>query len=323
MIRRAALMLLVPTLAYGAILPDSIGDWKRGEVTPANAPAPHAKVWAEYGLQEAETAQFIGPASPRPISISAYRFSDSTGAFGAWDSIRPAAAHKIESDGLGAEAGDEQFIAVGNFLFVFHSFKPDHDQLAHLYLTAPHYSNAQLPPLQKYLPPGANPNSERYIGGPEALAKYAPAISPSTAAFHFSTEALLADYGKTTIVVFNFPGVEMAQKQLSAFEQIPGAVVKRTGPLVAVALHPASPDVAERLLAPVKYEAEVTLAEKPPTLKDNPGNLFLNIAILCGVLIAFAVASGLVFGGIRHLWRRNNPTAEGDEMISLHLSERR
>jgi hypothetical protein len=97
-------------------------------------------------------------------------------------------------------------------------------------------------------------------------------------------------------------------------------MAKRTGPLVAIALHPTSPDEAERLLAQVKYQAEVTMAEKPPTLKDNPANLFLNIMILCGVIIGLFIVSGLVFGGIRHVFRRSGSGGDGDEMISLHLS---
>ena len=184
--------------------------------------------------------------------------------------------------------------------------------MAHVFLTAPHYGHAPLPTLPGFMPPGAIANSERYILGPESLAKYAGAIPPSTAAFHFSSEAELADYdapgatgagknaAKTTLVVFNFPGIEMAQKQYPQFAAIPGTVVKRSGPLVAIALHPASADDAERLLAQVKYQAEITEAEPPPSQKNNPGNLLLNIAILCGVLIAFCLVSGLVFGGIRY-----------------------
>ena len=307
-----AIVCLLPALAQCAILPDTIGVWKRGDV--AAAPAPDAKVWNEYGLQESETAPYTDNASGK-FSVTAYRFSDSTGSFAAWNAIRPANANKFETDGLGLEAPDgTQYITVGNLLLVFHGIKPDKQQLAHIFLTAPHYSNAPLPILPGYLPDGAIPNSERYILGPESLAVYAPAIPSSTAAFHFSSEAELADYAgkggsKTTIVVFNFPGVEMAQKQYPMFAAIPGAVVKRTGPLVAIALHPASPDDAERLLAQVKYQAEVTLAEKPPTLKDNPANLFLNIMILCGVIIALFIVSGLVFGGIRHLFRRSGSPA--------------
>ena len=235
---------------------------------------------------------------------------------------------EFEVDGVGVETNSDQYISVGNFLFVFHGFKPDHEQLAHVFLTAPHYSNAPLPTLPRYMPAGAIVNSERYVLGPESLARYAPAIPSSTAAFHFSSEAELADYaapkgpGKTTIVVFNFPGSEMALKQYPLFEAVPGSVVKRAGPLVAIALHPASPDEAERLLAQVKYQAEVTISEPIPTLKDNPANLFLNIIILCGVLIAFCVVSGLVFGSIRHMWRRSGSARDNDEMISLHLSGR-
>ncbi len=334
MLPRAALLLILPALAFSAILPETIGQWKRGDTIAA--PAPDEKVWTEYGLKESEEVSYADPATNKAFSLAAWRFSDSTGAFAAWNSFRPADAKKVDVDGLGVEtvAGEKptQYIAVGNFVFVFKGYRPNKEELAHVFLTAPHYSNAQLSILPKYMPPGAIPNSERYVLGPESLAKYAPGIPPSTAAFHFSSEAETADYpatgakasgkatAKTTVVVFNFPGIEMAQKQLPAFEAVPGAVVKRSGPLVAIALHPTSPDDAERLLSQVKYQAEVTVSEPVPTQKDNPANLFLNIIILCGVLIAFCVVSGLVFGTIRHVWRRKGSANEADEMISLHLT---
>jgi hypothetical protein len=333
MISRAAFLLLLPALAFSAVLPDTIGPWKRGETVAA--PAPDVKVWTEYGLQESETAPYADPATTKTFSIAGYRFSDSTGAFAAWIGLRPADAHQFDVDGIGAETATDQYIAVGNLLLVFHGYKPNKEELAHVFLTAPHYSHNPLPNLPGFMPAGAVANSERYILGPESLTRYAAAIPSSTAAFHFSSEAELADYeapgesksgGKnspnTTIVVFNFPGIEMAQKQYPLFEAIPGAVAKRSGPLVAIALHPVSPNEAERLLAQVKYQAEVTIAEPPPTLKNNPANLFLNIMVLCGVLIVFCVASGLVFGGLRHVWRRSDTANETDEMISLHLSGR-
>ncbi|HXE62297.1 MAG TPA: DUF6599 family protein [Bryobacteraceae bacterium] len=329
MIQRAAFLFLLPALAFSAILPDTIGEWKRGDVTAA--PAPDAKVWNEYGLQESENAPYTGPAAKK-FSITAYRFSDSTGAFAGWIGSRPPDAKKFETDGIGVETAKDQYIAVGNLLLIFHGYKPNKEELAHIFLTAPHYSHSPLPGLPGYLPAGAVPNSERYILGPESLARYAGVIPPSTAAFHFSSEAETADYEapagakgagkdrKTTIVVFNFPGIEMAQKQYPAFEAIPGTVAKRSGPLVAIALHPVNPDEAERLLARVRYEAEVTMAEPPPTLKNNAGNLLLNIAILCGVLITLCLAGGLVFGGMRYVFRRSDSAGGGEEMISLHLS---
>lgn len=329
MIQRAAFLFLLPVLAFPSILPDTIGQWKRGDVTAAAVP--DAKVWGEYGLQESESAPYTDAA--KKFSITAYRFSDSTGAYAAWMSDRPADAKKFETDGIGVETATEQYIAVGNLLLVFHDYKPNKEELAHIFLTAPHYSHTPLPTLPGFMPSGAVANSERYVVGPESLAKYASVIPPSTAAFHFGSEAEAGEYPassrakgasklSTTLVVFNFPGIEMAQKQYPLFEAVPGTVAKRSGPLVAIVLHAANADEAERLLAQVKYQAEVTMAEPPPSLKDNPGNLFLNIAILCGLLIALCVVSGLIFGGIRHVWRRSGSTNEGDEMITLDLSGR-
>jgi len=327
-----ALLLLLAMPGFSAILPDTIGAFQRGDAAPA--PAPDAKVWNEFGLQASETSPYADPATGKKFSITAYRFQDSTGALAAWMDARPADAKPFQGDGIGVETATEQYIAVGNFLFIFHGYKPNHDELAHVFLTVPLYTNAPLGPLRGYVPHGFIPNSERYILGPESLAKYAGLIPPSTAAFHFSTEGEAVDFApsttkagaksgaKTTLVIFNFPGIEMAQKQFPAFAAVPGTVAKRTGPIVAIALHPVTPDDAERVLSQVKYQAEITMNERPPTLKDNPGNLLLNIAILCGVLIVFCVISGLVFGGIRYALKRSGAVSEADEMISLHLTEK-
>ena len=318
-------LLFLPVLLSAAILPDTIGDWKKGAASPAAVP--DQKVWREYGLQDSETAEYT--SGPTKYSISAWRFADATGAFAAFDQVRPADAKPIEVSGLGVANASDEVIAVGNYLFVFKGYKPKPEELNHVAGTAPRYSQSPLPTLPKYLPEGAELNSERYITGPESLALFAPEISPSTAAFHFNPEAELAKYGasdksgkETTLILFNYPTMEMARDRIAHFQQVPGAVVKRAGPLVAVALHPASADEAERLLARVKYQAEVTLPEHVPTLKDNPANLFLNIFILCLVLAGFCVVSGLVVGGLRVLLRRAGASGDGDNMISLRLSGR-
>ena len=319
---RKLLLLFLPVLLSAAILPDTIGDWKKGAASPAAVP--DQKVWREYGLQDSETAEYTSGSTK--YSISAWRFSDATGAFAAFDQVRPADAKPIEVSGLGVANASDEVIAVGNYLFIFKGYKPKPEELNHVAGTAPRYSQSPLPTLPKYLPEGAELNSERYITGPDSLALFAPEISPSTAAFHFNPEAELAKYGmpgkETTLILFNYPTMEMARDRIAHFQQVPGAVVKRAGPLVAVALHPASADDAERLLARIKYQAEVTLPEHVPTLKDNPANLFLNIFYLCLVLAGFCVVSGLVVGGLRVLLRRAGASGDGDNMISLRLSGR-
>ena len=89
--------LFLPALLSAAILPDTIGDWQKGAA--ARAAVPDQKVWQEYGLQDSETAEYT--AGPTKYSISAYRFADATGAFAAFDQIRPADAKPIEVSGLG------------------------------------------------------------------------------------------------------------------------------------------------------------------------------------------------------------------------------
>ncbi len=150
MIFRAAFFLCLPALAFCSILPDTIGPLTRGDVVAA--PAPDVKVWNEYGLQESESAPYTDPATSKKFSITAYRFSDSTGAFAAWIGVRPADARKFEVDGIGVETATEQFIVVGNLLLIFHDFKPDKEQLAHVFLTAPKYSNSPLPTLPGFMP---------------------------------------------------------------------------------------------------------------------------------------------------------------------------
>lgn len=317
--------LLSSALAGAAMLPDTIGDWKKGATAPA--PVPDQKVWREYGLQDSETATYSGnPTGPKSYSISAYRFADATGALAAFDEVRPPDSKPINVTGLGVANATDEVVAVGNYLFIFKGYKPKPEELNHVVGTVPRYSQSPLPTLPKYLPGGADPNSERYITGPDSLARFAPSIPPSTAAFHFNAEAELAKYGppskETTLVVFSYPTMEMARDRIAHFEAIPKAMAKRTGPLIAVALNPANPDEAERLLSRIKYQAEITLPEHVATLKDNPANLFLNIFILCLVLAGFCVFSGLVVGGIRILFRRAGASGEGDNMISLHLSGR-
>ena len=319
-----ALLFILSGLAFSTMLPEKIGEWQRG--APSAAVVPDAKVWQEFGLQDSETAPYA--ANGQKYTISAYRFADATGAFAALEQIRPADAKPFETTGVGLQTDSDELLAVGNYLFVFKGYKPKADELNHVIGTAPRYSQSALPTLPKYLPAGSDFNSQRYITGPESLAKYAPSIPPSTAAFHFSAEAVLAKYksggtgGKDmTLLLFSYPTMEMARDRAPHFQQIAGTMVKRAGPLVAVTLD-GTPDAAEKLLSQIRYQAEVIVPEHVPTPKDNPANLFLNIIILCGILAGFCVVSGLVVGGMRVLFRRAGASGEGDSMISLHLSGR-
>ena len=187
-----------------------------------------------------------------------------------------------------------------------------------------HVDGTPFPTLPGFLPmQDLVPNSDRYITGPMGLQKFDPAIPPSVAAFHYGTEAVLGVFhspkGDLTLAVFNYPTPQIAMDRITAFQNLPAAVAKRSGPLVAVVVAPPDPDEAERLLAQVQYRVDITQQEHIPTRRDNIGNLVINAFILVGILLVFCVVGGLGVGGLKLLSKRGKDNPDGDTVISLHL----
>jgi hypothetical protein len=79
-------------------------------------------------------------------------------------------------------------------------------------------------------------------------------------------------------------------------------------------------DAAERLLGQVRYQATVTVDEYVPTKRDNIGNLVVNAFVLIGILLAFAVVSGLAVGGLRAYRHRGKQGQEEDVILTLHIN---
>ena len=315
--------LLLPGLCLAAILPDTIGPFHRASTSqPALADRP---LWDEYGLKDSETAAYQN--GPAKFTATAYRLQDTTACLAAFDWQRPPKSTPSKLASLAAETADTLLIVHGNYLLSFQGYKPTAAELAPLTQAILNVDTTSLPALAGYLPAqNLVPNSERYILGPAGLQKFDPGISPSVAAFHFGTEAQFGVFhspkGDVTLAIFNYPTHQIAMQRTADFEKLPGAVVKRTGPMVAVVLSPPDPDFAERVLSGIRYQAEVTRDEYVPTRRDNIGNLLLNAFILIGILLAFSVASGLALGGFRALVRRSHKGEDADAMISLHLEER-
>ena len=312
--------LFLPLLATAVILPDTIGEFHRASTSQATlADRP---VWDEYGLKDSETAAYQN--GPTKFTATAYRLQDSTASLAAFDWQRPPQATPSKLANLAAETDDSLLLVHGNYLLSFQGYKPDAGELSALTGALLNVDTTSLPALAGYLPSqNLVPNSERYILGPAALQKFDPGISPSVAAFHFGTEAQLGVFhspkGDLTLAIFNYPTHQIAMQRIPEFEKVPGAVAKRTGPMVAVILSPPDPDFAERLLSGIRYQAEVTRDEYVPTRRDNIGNLLLNACILIGILLAFSVVSGLALGGFRAIVRRGRKGEEPDAMITLHL----
>jgi hypothetical protein len=313
-------LLLAPLLAGAAILPDSIGSYHRTAVSQPTLDG--RDLWDEYGLHEYESAIYAN--GPAKFTATAYQLQDSTGAMAAFNWQRPAAAKASGVTTFAAETATGLMLVRGNYVLAFEGYKPSQLELDALAGSLIHVDGTPFPTLPGFLPgPDLVPNSQRYITGPMGLQKFNPAIPPSVAAFHYGTEAIFGVFhspkGDLKLAVFNYPTPQIAMDRLTAFQNLPGAVAKRSGPLVAVVVSPPDADEAERVLALVQYRAEITQQDHIPTRRDNIGNLVINAFILTGILLVFCVAGGLGVGGLKLLRRRGKDGADADAMITLHL----
>lgn len=315
--------LLLPAVGFAGIWPDTFGAFHRSSVKALDVS--DRPLWDECGLQQAEQAEYAFQA--QKFTGSAYRLQDSTGALAAFDWQRPPDAKSSTLGKLAVESGDSVILAYGNYLLAFRGYKPSVGEIDTLVQVLPKLEQSPLPDLSGYLPDkGLVPNSERYIVGPVGLEKFAPAISPSTAAFHFGAEAQFGIFhvpsGDMKLAIFSYPTPQIARERIVDFQRISGAVAKRAGPMVAVVLSPPNADDAERLLAQIRYAPTITLDEHVPGARDNIGNLVINIFKLTGLLLVFCLVAGLSFGGFRTLVRRMGPGGDAEAMITLHLSDR-
>jgi hypothetical protein len=321
---RLAIAILLPALAMAAIWPDDLGTFHRASVQAATPSADRA-IWDEYGFVEGESARYEGAGEQ--FTATAYRFQDPTGAMAAFEWVRPADATPSALARLAAGTATGTIIAHGNYLLRFEGYRPTAPFLTTVIGGLKQVDNSPLPALADYLPSqDLSPNSERYIEGPAGLQRFAPGIPPSTAAFHLGAEAQLGDFhapgGDLKLVVFNYPTPQIAKQQIAQFQKIGGAMVKRSGPLVAVVLSAPNPDAAEKLLSLIRYQADITLDERVSTRRDNIGNLVINAFVLIGILLVFGSVGGLAFGSVRAFLRRGGRGEAADAMIVLDLRDR-
>ena len=328
----AGTLFLVGGLAHAAIFPDQIGPFTKS--APKTIGIPDQPLYDEYGFEATEAAEYnsLVPAdkgsAKKHFSAVAWRMHDSTGAMALFQSRRPPGAVKADFSELAVRTSDGVIFAYGNYVFQFTGGLPEQDDLPAFYSQLPKTEHSPLPALSGYVPDaGLIPNSERYILGPVSLERFEPRIPPSVAAFHLGAEAQLAKYqtpkGPLTLAVFNYPTPSMAREQATAMQNIPGAVVKRTGPLVALTIAPPDSDAAERILAKINYQATLVSNEKVPVneVKGFAGSL-LNMIFLAGIILCLCVVAGVGFGGFRILarkyWRKDDPGA----MIVLDIRDR-
>jgi hypothetical protein len=304
MSRLCVIALLAALSSTAAILPDQWNGAAKKDSKAVQPPDP--QLFYEYGFDSAEQATY------GPTTLTAWRFKDPTGAMAAYQVLRPA-GHPFHN---------------GNYVLQFAGKVPKEPELVPLYAGFAKLDSSALPVISTYLPSDELiPNSERYITGPVALERFLPQIPPSVAAFSMSTEAQYGRYntknGEMALAIFNYPTPSMARDRQQAFSKVDGVLAKRAGPLVAVVPVVADPDAAERLLAKVTYQAQMTLNQATPDQEAKGfARAMLAMFKLSGLIIALAFLTGAAFAAIR-IMKRGHASAIGEEMITLHIGDRK
>jgi hypothetical protein len=326
MLRRLILVALSVSVGQAAIWPEALGEYIRQSIAPIGIQ--DRDIWQEYGLEAAERADYAA-ASGGSFSGWAWRLGDSTAGLAVFQWLSTATGKTVDYATFSAwETGNSTLLAVGNYVIRFDGGRPEEDVFYEFYANLPRLERAPLPVLPSYLPPGGLiPDSKRYILGPASLDKFVAGIPPAMAAFSLGAEAQFARYrmpsGEVRLAIFNYPTPQMARVKVEEFRTITGAVAKRTGSLVAVALPPVDPNDAERLLAQINYHATITWNEKLPGQKEGLADLLIAIFKLIGLMIAFTIVAGFGFAALRMAKRRllGEPDSE-EAMLTLHLDDR-
>ena len=342
------LVLIAPALAApkeAPLLPEVFAGWQRGEVhagtDPSQADPANGPLLKEYGFTDFAGATYT--QSGRKLAIKAARFSDASGAYGAFTFYKRGDMQTETIGEQGASENNHVLFYRGDILVeaifdqVTAMSAAELRELAKSLPVAAGESN-KPPTLPLYLPRQAYiRHSARYVLGPVGLDAVGAPLSPQLVDFSKGAEVVLGKYstaeGVATLTILSYPTPAIAGERLRALQSASASPtsselnVKRSGPLVALVTGDISSKEAKSLLAAVNYEADVTWNEATSLSKrDNIGNLIVNIFVLIGIVLLFALVLGVMFGGTRVVLKRIFPDRVFDrpedvEIIRLNLRE--
>jgi uncharacterized protein YneF (UPF0154 family) len=344
------------------ILPQQFAGWQlsgpaQSSTDPSAADPVNAALLKEYGFTDFASGAYTRDDG-RKLSVKAARFADASGAYGAFTYYKVPQMITEQIGDQGSSLNERVLFYRGNILVDAVFAKLSAMSAAELRALAdavplPSGEARNLPSLPRYLPrAGYVKNTAKYVVGPVGLEKISGPLPAQLVDFSVGAEVVVGDFnttdGRATLMLISYPTPQIAAEHLRRIDAARRAFVepaggppvsnlaprriapgfdKRSGPLVIVAIGALSPSEAQSLLSAVNYDADVTWNENTHfTKKDNLANLLVNIIILCGILIGFALVVGVAFGGIRVLIQRVLPEKIFDrpevvEFISLHLSE--
>jgi len=342
------LLVLILTAAFAfakepGVLPPAFNGWQlEGQTAkagsdPAAADPADAAVLKEYGFTGFESATYA--RGGRKMQVKAARFTDASGAYGAFTYYVQPQMQTEKIGDQGASNNKRILFYRGNILVDVNLELVTAMSAADLRALADALPRAKgnisaLPTLPGNIPKQSYvANTARYIVGPVALDRLGVPLPASLINFNVSPEVEFAKYhssnGEASLTLINYPTPQIAGERLKALQSagLSGGpfYFKRTGPLVAAVNGNIPESEAQSLLASINYDADVTWNQATkPNPRDNIGNLIVGIFTLIGAILLIALILGFAFGGVRVVAKKLFPNRVFDrpedvEIIQLNL----
>jgi hypothetical protein len=345
------------------LLPASFSGWDSASATqptpkpvtdPAQAASASAAALKEYGFTDALLRDYTRDGET--LKIKALRFTDASGAYGAYSYYRQSGWPR-EEIGTGAASDHNRVLFwIGNVVIDSQFSRisaMSGSELRELAKTVPvPAGNKSLaPPILASLPQKElDGQTTHYALGPAGYAGSGGVLPPELVGFDRGAETATATYtlrsGAAVLTIIDYPTPQMAAAQeqgIAAYlkagntpqhpftkplqDSNPAAIeVRRVGPLVAVVSGDAITDEAHKLLTSVHYEADMSAIPGQPNNEiQKTAQLLVAIITLVVVMFVAAVLLAIFLGGGRALYRylRGKPISSvyDEEFIRIDLSE--
>jgi len=305
---------------------------------PAQVDQVNAEALKEYGFTDALASDYA--RNGETLKIKALRFTDASGAYGAYSFYRRSGWPK-EQIGTGAASDNNRVLFwIGNVVvdsqfsrITTMSGSELRDLAARI--PVPAGNKALAPPVLGNLPRrDMNPQTTHYALGPAGYIGPAGANDPlgvlpaDLVGFDRGAETATATYslrsGPATLTVINYPTPQMAaaqEKAIAAYlkagdspqhpftkplkdSNVTALEVRRSGPLVAVVSGDPIADDAHRLIAAVHFDADMSaIPGGGDTEVQKTAKLVIAIITLVAVMFVAAILLALFLGGGRAAYR--------------------
>jgi len=355
--RKSATTITLPP-SPKALLPDEFDGWVPAEPSQVLADAAQvdpadAAALKEYGYTTGLEANYRREGDT--LKLRALRFSDASGAYGAYTLYRQNGWPKA-AIGSGAASDHNRVLFWQGTVVVDATFSRvgpmsagEMREIARQ-LPVAVGSEGMAPPILVNLPRRSlDPQTTHYAVGPAGYEGAGGVLPPSLVAFDKGAETVTANYsltsGPATLTIIDYPTPQIAEAQENAIRaylkaggqaqppwpkpladsDLASLEVRRSGPLVALVSGDAIPDESHRLIESVHYEADLTAIPQPVESEvERTGKLLLGISVLCLIGGGTAILLGGFLGGGRALYRiaRGKPASSVYDEEFIHLDLR-